>query len=116
MKRPREHFRKCRDCGKPMWLSQEGFRCLECRWVFCRGCAPVHFGFQPAKGWRPPAAISVGALRFKVLGGSLLEITRRFVKVGVAVLTAAERSKLKAFLGHWAREIRTKQEKKPCRK
>ena len=41
--RPRETGRLCMGCRKPMWLSVEGFRCLECKYVYCRSCAKDHF-------------------------------------------------------------------------
>ncbi len=42
-KKPKEIIRLCIGCRKPMWLSEEGFRCLHCKFVFCRPCARKHF-------------------------------------------------------------------------
>jgi len=39
----KERARPCLMCRRPLLLSKEGFRCLNCRGVLCRTCAPIHF-------------------------------------------------------------------------
>lgn len=44
-----ERPRSCNACKKPLLLSREGYRCLNCPHVFCRKCAPGHFGTDEGK-------------------------------------------------------------------
>ena len=46
-KQPIETLRLCMGCRKPMWLSKEGFRCLGCKFVYCKTCARRHFKITP---------------------------------------------------------------------
>ncbi len=96
----------CRGCGDKIDMATTGFRCLECRWIRCRGCAAVHFGFKRPGAYRPKKEIKFDSLVFQMDDDFKLRI--HIPGFGSSDLDTKATSRLKSFLGEWAREERVK--------
>lgn len=106
--------RKCsgKRCGKRLFLGQ-GFRCLECPKLFCRGCAMIHFGYKSPTVLRKTKVGKAGPLALRDLGrrGVQLQASGKndsgcptWIQIHLNDRAAAV---LKRFLGDRIRRIRT---------
>ena len=98
-----EPKRLCRGYRQLMFLSQEGFRCLECRYVYCKQCAARHFGFR--KVIKPRKSVVAGCFKVMYLGtgdDEIVFVHRKTNKI-VGTLKGASITALKRFLGERAR-------------